>query len=211
MNHVVLLGDSIFDNHAYVNGGPAVIDHLRRALPNDWQATLLARDGAMTSGVVNQLSQVPIDASQLVISAGGNDALEHASMILYESAGSFSEVMSRLAKIQKELKQVYREIIEEVASLGKPTMVCTVYDSIPGLEPSMVAALSLFNDVILREAIRFALPVIDLRQICTEATDYAGIWPIEPSVTGGAKIARSIANAVTTPLPEWRGCRVLGP
>jgi hypothetical protein len=28
VSHVVLLGDSIFDNGRYVPGGPAVIDHL---------------------------------------------------------------------------------------------------------------------------------------------------------------------------------------
>lgn len=48
MSNLVLLGDSIFDNHAYVHGDPAVIDHVRRGLPIGWQATLLARDGAMT-------------------------------------------------------------------------------------------------------------------------------------------------------------------
>ena len=42
MGHVVLLGDSIFDNALYVPGGPAVIDQLRRELPAGWSATLLA-------------------------------------------------------------------------------------------------------------------------------------------------------------------------
>jgi hypothetical protein len=30
--HIVLLGDSIFDNDAYTNGKPDVVTHLRRAL-----------------------------------------------------------------------------------------------------------------------------------------------------------------------------------
>src|SRR5262249_20871634 len=45
MSHVVLLGDSIFDNDRYVPGDPSVIKHLRRALPHGWRATLLAGDG----------------------------------------------------------------------------------------------------------------------------------------------------------------------
>ncbi len=45
MNHVVLLGDSIFDNARDVPGGPSVIEHLRRILPAGWQATLLAQAG----------------------------------------------------------------------------------------------------------------------------------------------------------------------
>ena len=47
MKHVVLLGDSIFDNAAYVAGGPDVVKQLRAALPNDWRATLNALDGAV--------------------------------------------------------------------------------------------------------------------------------------------------------------------
>ena len=46
MGHVVLLGDSIFDNARYVPGGPSVTDHLRRSLPREWQVTLLACDGS---------------------------------------------------------------------------------------------------------------------------------------------------------------------
>ena len=38
MGHVVLLGDSIFDNGRYVPGEPAVIDQLRSALPKGWTA-----------------------------------------------------------------------------------------------------------------------------------------------------------------------------
>jgi hypothetical protein len=36
--------------------------------------------------------------------------------------------------------------------------------------------------------------VIELRLVCSEPEDYAN--PIEPSVQGGAKIARAIARAV---------------
>ena len=32
MKHIVLLGDSIFDNAAYVGGGPDVIEQLRSTL-----------------------------------------------------------------------------------------------------------------------------------------------------------------------------------
>jgi len=51
----------------------------------------------------------------------------------------------------------------------------------------------LFNDVILREAIRARIPVIDLRHICTLPSDYSALSPIEPSSAGGMKIAKAIA------------------
>jgi hypothetical protein len=52
--HVVLLGDSVFDNGAYVGGGPDVVTQLRRKLPAGSQATLLAVDGSVASGVERQ-------------------------------------------------------------------------------------------------------------------------------------------------------------
>ena len=46
----------------------------------------------------------------------------------------------------------------------------------------------MFNDAIMREVFARALPVIDLRLIFDDDADYAN--DIEPSVEGGAKIAR---------------------
>ena len=57
MNHIVLLGDSIFDNAAYVGGGPDVIEQLKSILPRDWQATLLAVDGSVTTDVIDADSE----------------------------------------------------------------------------------------------------------------------------------------------------------
>ncbi len=48
-SHLVLLGDSIFDNAVYVPGGPAVIDHVNYMLPRGWKSTMLARDGDMVA------------------------------------------------------------------------------------------------------------------------------------------------------------------
>jgi hypothetical protein len=77
--HVVLLGDSVFDNAAYVAGGPDVVAQLRQSLPTGWQATLSAVDGAVATDVRGQLAQMPASATHLVISAGGNDALRAES------------------------------------------------------------------------------------------------------------------------------------
>lgn len=73
--HIVLAGDSIFDNGAYVPDGPALIDVLRGALGGSGEATLLAVDGSVTLMVAEQLRRIPKDADRLFISSGGNDAL----------------------------------------------------------------------------------------------------------------------------------------
>src|SRR5262245_25836007 len=79
--HIVLLGDSVFDNADHVAGGPDVVQQLRQVLPSGWQATLLAEDGALIVDVHRQLARLPQGTTHLVISAGGNDALAEASLL----------------------------------------------------------------------------------------------------------------------------------
>ena len=81
MPHVLLLGDSIFDNAPYTAGGPCVIEQLSEALPRGSSATLRAVDGATTDDVPRQLSRLPRDVTHLVLSVGGNDALRHAGIL----------------------------------------------------------------------------------------------------------------------------------
>jgi hypothetical protein len=100
MNHIVLLGDSIFDNASYVPGKPAVIEQLRHRLPGNCEATLLAVDGDVTSDVMGQTDRLP------------------------------------------------------------------------------------------------KVPVIDLRLVCNESTDYSEISSIEPSASGGEKIAQTIVKLI---------------
>jgi hypothetical protein len=176
MNHVVLLGDSIFDNAAYVGGGPAVITQVQQRLPPGWRSTLLAEDGAVTSSILRQLERLPVDTTHTVISIGGNDALGQTSF-LGDSAKSVAEVLQRRSPA---------------------TALCTIYYPAypdPLSQRLAITGLTVFNDVIIRAAFSAALPLLDLRLICNEATDYTN--PIEPSVAGGAKIASAITHLIT--------------
>src|SRR5436189_225341 len=131
MAHVVLLGDSIFDNARYVPDRPAVIDQVRQSLPRGWQATLLAVDGHITEDVANQLRGVPADATHLVVSAGGNDALGE-SPILGEAVCTVGEALCTIHELRTRFRNSYRGMLAALAGVGKPVAVCTVYDAIPG-------------------------------------------------------------------------------
>jgi lysophospholipase L1-like esterase len=198
MIHVVLLGDSIFDNKAYVGDGPDVIAQFREALPAGGRATLAAIDGAIASDVKSQLRSVPKDATHLVVSAGGNDALQEKGLI-EQSARSVAEVLDKLAKVQGAFQQNYAAMLDAVAARKLPTAVCTIYEARyedPAARKIAAAGLAIFNDTILREAFARRLPVIDLRLMFDDDADYAN--DIEPSPKGGAKIARAIATLVET-------------
>ncbi|VII95992.1 hypothetical protein [Arthrobacter sp. DR-2P] len=199
--HIVLLGDSIFDNAAYVGGGPAVIAQLRHAVPG-WKCTLLAVDGDVVGGVSRQLVFLPSDATHLVVSAGGNDALAYAPL-LHERSSSVGEALAMLASVQDTFAADYGAMLDRVGSAGLPFAVCTIYDTPPS-EPGqriIKAALCLFNDAITRAAFSRGAALIDLRLICSVDTDYAN--PIEPSSQGGQKIARAISSFTQRkPLPD---------
>jgi hypothetical protein len=198
MKHVVLLGDSIFDNNAYVGDGPDVIVQVREALPDGWTATLAAVDGAITVDVKGQLKTMPADATHFVVSAGGNDALQEKALI-EEKARSVAEVLDKLAKIKGAFTKDYGAMLDAVLARKLPAAVCTIYEARyadPTTRKIAAAGLSIFNDVIMRGAFARGVPVIDLRLIFDDDADYAN--DIEPSVKGGAKIARAIATLVTT-------------
>jgi len=196
MPHLVLLGDSIFDNAAYVGRDPDVATQLRSLAPRDWKVTLLAVDGAIVGDVPRQVGRIPAGASHLVLSAGGNDALEHIE-ILYRPAASFGEVLSHLATLTGRFQQEYATVVQELAGSGLPLAVSTVYEPrFPDHEVQRLAslALRLFNDAIIRTAVAAGVPILDLRLICDSPQDYAN--PIEPSAHGGAKIADAILRVV---------------
>lgn len=191
--HIALLGDSIFDNSAYVQGGLSVIEHLWKLSSQEAQATLLARDGDVTEDVSEQLSRLPRDVTHLALSVGGNDALG-AIPLMSMPAQSVMHALSQLTVVQRAFHQGYRKLVSQLEALGKSLAVCTVYESVPGLTEELRTALSLFNDVITREALAAGATMIDLREICTELGDYSSISPIEPSEQGGAKIAKAISD-----------------
>jgi len=195
MNHLVLLGDSIFDNRAYVAGGPAVIDQVQKTVPAGWKASLLAVDGNTSVQVPDQLKRLPSDCTHLVLSAGGNDAIGCLDM-MGTPASNLMGALGTLSKILVGFEQSYKALIAELLSLKKPLMVCTIYDSVPGLVEPLKLALALFNDVIIRNAVASGVPILDLRMICTESGDYSIKSPIEPSSQGGDKIATRLTSAL---------------
>ena len=198
MNHIVLAGDSVFDNRRYTKGGDDVITHLRGRIPTEWQATLLAVDGDCIEDVEGQLRDLPDDATHVIVSVGGNDALRNSDIIIEQEEKSSSEVLFMLADRATAFEARYRAMLDALLKLRCKIGVCTVYYpqyEDPSFQKAAVAALTVFNDVIIRQAFRAGLPLIDLRLVCNEQEDYAN--EIEPSVRGGSKIATAIVQMTT--------------
>jgi hypothetical protein len=196
MPHCVLIGDSILDNASYAGRDGSVLARLQRIMPEGDRATLLARDGAVIEGIKQQLGRLPSDASFLVISAGGNDALR-SSHVLLEPAQSVAEGMSKVLAVRDSFATAYQGLLDDVAATGIPAAVCTIYDvMLPDVFQRRIAklALGVLNDVITRQAVTRSLPIIDLRVMLTEERHFAN--PIEPSEHGSDRIAAAIVSAI---------------
>jgi hypothetical protein len=213
MKHIVLAGDSIFDNRPYVrHDQPAVIDQLTKKVGVNNRATLLAVDGDVTADVANQLKSLPKDATEIFISVGGNDGLQ-AMSIFYEEADRVGEALISIHQLRIGFEERYRQMVETAIETGLPITLCTIYypryatkslDRVvgqigsesrgDGIQQMVMSALAVYNDVIFRVAIENGLNIIDLRTLCNADEDFAN--PIEPSMIGGDKITDVIVNSV---------------
>jgi hypothetical protein len=158
----------------------------------------------MTADVRDQLRRLPADATHLIVSVGGNDALSHIDF-LGAPAGTVAEALLGLAEIAAGFEREYHSMLTEVLAHDLPTAICTIYYPRfpdPDLQKIAVTALTVFNDCIIRAAFTHGIPLLDLRFVCTEEGDYAD--PIEPSAQGGVKISKAIVEMLEHGFPGGR-------
>ena len=196
-NKVALLGDSVFDNASYVAPGKAVLDHIHLLENKEWDVELLAFDGAGIEDVPDQCRKISAETTHLVVNVGGTNTLGYAGFVK-EKVSTLYEGMHHLMEMKIQFHTLYKKMLQYIVSLDKKTVVCSMYDTCPGIEPPLLAAVSIFNDVILYEAFHLGIPVIDFRQTFNEPADYSSISPLEPSERGGKNIARVLNELMSS-------------
>jgi lysophospholipase L1-like esterase len=196
MPHIVLLGDSVFDNQSYVQPGRAAIDAFTSQVAPGWDVTLLAQDGSTIDEIGRQLVHLPSDATHVVVSVGGNDALRDVGL-LTEQAGTVAEALWKLGQVAERFERRYVAMLRKVRARAPQPLVCTIYNANfrdAHLQLITTTALTAFNDAIIRAAWAASCPIVDLRTICDEPEDYAN--EIEPSARGSEKIAAAVLRAI---------------
>lgn len=198
VKHIVLAGDSIFDNDTYVPGEPGVIAQLRRDLQAGWKATKVAVDGDKIDDVRRQVKTLPADATDLIVSVGGNDALGHSDLL--SQVGAPSDLPRVLYGPVAKFRAKYAAMLDLLTPISVRLKVCTIYTAIPFEKPLWrafaPAAIGVFNQAILDEAGVREIPVLRLDELCVEASDYSALSPIEPSAKGGQKIVDLIIRSL---------------
>jgi hypothetical protein len=192
MPHLGLVGDGILANGAHAGRNTDSAAVLRQLLPG-WTVSLLAAEGATMAAVASQLDQLPQDVDLVVLSAGGNDALQHVEL-LQQPAKSSAETLDALIAMGDEFAASYDGMMKSLRIRPARAVVCTIYE--PPLVGKGTASrarvlLTIVNDHVLRTAYRWGVDVLDLRAICTSPGDFR--QQVAPSTEGAAKIARAIA------------------
>lgn len=118
--------------------------------------------------------------------------------VLKNPVSTIGEALAELGMVRNKFRKNYSNMLEALLSKNQNLVLSTVYNRVPEVGESALVALALFNEVILEEAVCRSLPVIDLRNICTDFDDYSAVSPIEPSGQGAGKIVRVINNVVSS-------------
>ena len=142
------------------------------------------------------MESLPPSATHLFVSCGGNDALQSLH-VLSQPATTVGEALNLCSEMIRKFRENYRSMLNAILSRNKNLTVCTIYNRVPGFSSIDTTALALFNEVILEEAMRERLPVIDLRIVFDNDQDFSAKSPIEPSAEGGRKIAKLISEIST--------------
>lgn len=180
-NSVILMGDSILNNSAYVPEGKSVESILKEKIDN---VLCVAKDGATINDLYLQLDKISItlnkDTTYIFISAGGNDILNSRVELTPSSV--------------KDLFNKYMEFLKTLRTkLGNANInILNLYQPSNPKYQSYKPSIDLWNKLIKENSNKIGeiYTVIDIHSLLTNPSDF--VYDIEPSETASNKIANII-------------------
>ena len=171
IRHIILLGDGLGDL-ARIQQSGALEGRLLPSRNEPWKLTLLsASDIARTS----LRPDIPQDATHVVISIEGNRAIE-TSGVLSGQPASFEEGLARLSFAADQFEDQVEALIRAGRATRLPGVICTMWPPRypePVRQRAAVAALTIFNWRIFHCALAAGISIVDLRNACSDQSDYA--------------------------------------
>jgi hypothetical protein len=123
--------------------------------------------------------------------------LDHLDFLTAE-AKSVATVADGLVALGEAFEETYSPMVRAVLVRQLPTALCSIADRRfpdPAWQRLAVMAVTVFNNVIMRAALKAVVPLLDLYLVCTEEVDYPNLssrrWPEAPKL----------------PMPYPRSCR----
>lgn len=207
VRHIVLFGDAMGDlQRVQQERGPGGLEG--RLMPNDpdpWKLTLLSADRVVRRSIT---TEIPPDATHIVISIEGNRAIQ-SSGLLATAPASYEEALSRLSYAADEFEREVRALIAAARTVALPAVICIMFPpryEEPVHQRAAATALAIFNDRIIHRAADAQMGMVDLRAACTEPGDYANETQL--SGDGLRKAARLIWRALQEASAHGPGARI---
>lgn len=184
----ILLGDSILKNDAYVSDGKSV-DELLKEQTNG-TSICLAADHSKIVDIYSQLERLPSEmdnnSTTIFLSAGGNDILTY-----YVDQGNTATDTSILGPMFAAYKKLVKHI-HTILPKAKLVLLDIYYPenlSYTQYHP----VLKEWNGLVYKYASKNDYSVLKISKVLTKSEDFS--FGIEPSATGGRKIAETIISS----------------
>ena len=181
---VVLIGDSILNNSAYVSANQSVPDLLSKELVGNTVYNF-AKDGSTINDCYTQLDKISTNLNNsntsIIVSCGGNNILNSRSLKPKDMNNLFNEY----SKLLKSIKTRVPKASLYVLNLYTPTNSHYL---------SYHSAIEQWNQQLTRNKSRLRYKIIDTSSLLVTNKDFT--YNIEPSKRGGKKIVEAILNNI---------------
>jgi hypothetical protein len=180
-NNIILIGDSVLNNSAYVPAGKSVVDYLKEKTSRVFN---FAKDGATIQDCYAQLDKIPFDLNNtntyVFISVGGNDILNNRGQLTNEEiSGLFSKYLDFINALKAKLGSININIFN-------------LYMPADPRYQSYKPTIDLWNQMIQKSSNRVGAMynVVDIYSLLNTPNDF--IYSIEPSEQASVKIENII-------------------
>jgi len=187
-NTIILLGDSILQNSSYVPHDKSIENIISKKLNSSCHC--YAKNNAKTYDIYSQIKKIPLDLNNshttIFLSAGGNDILDkyverndpNLNDLDYLNTifGTYKNLVKTIKTKMNKAKLVLLDVYYPKSTKYLP------YRNI----------ISIWNNKIYEYASKNNMEVLRISTILTKDSDFT--LEIEPSETGGEKIAHSISQ-----------------
>jgi hypothetical protein len=188
LENIILLGDSIFKNNAYVSYGSSVEAQLKNKAQGQ-DLLCLAQDNSSITDVYKQVEEIPEEynsrGTRIFLSVGGNDILENY-IYDYNDVDNMEILNNSFTEYKKLIKTIQSKMSE-----AKLTLLDIYYPDNNRFK-NFYPLINEWNKLIYEYAKTNNIQVIKISNILTNADDFS--FAIEPSAAGGNKIVNALMN-----------------
>jgi lysophospholipase L1-like esterase len=181
---IVLIGDSMLNNSAYVSANQSVPDLLSKKLVGNTVYNF-AKDGATINDCYAQLDKISTELNNsrtyIVVSCGGNNILSSRSLKSSDMNNLFNEYSELLKSIKTRVPNASLYVI----NLYTPTNSHYV---------SYHKAIDQWNQLLEDNKSSLKYKIINTSSLLVTDEDFT--YNIEPSEKGGKKIVEAIVNSL---------------